>query len=365
MLFNSFIFPTVIPYVVGELHFRELSVGSVLVFLFYILTRAAVLIVSRYIPLSYNNYDEKMIDSISLFDGNVLVDRYESISIFVKVILLLAVIVLLILLILPIMAGGSVFTARVITRFSELEKEEAERKLLYEQKRNLMLSDIAHDLRTPITTIYGYSRAILDGKADKNLTDEYLGLICKKSENVVELINLLFDYVKMDSIGFALHRESIDLSELVRQAGALLYQDFIDAGMELVPDIPEEEIRTKADRVQLSRAINNLLTNAIKHNPAGTRIGLILKEQPGGWRLCVADNGPVIGEEISGDLFEPFKTGDESRKSGGGSGLGLSITHKIATLHGYGLRLCQGNDLPSDIEKEGYTKCFLITNSKI
>ena len=359
---NKLIFPLFSPILFGNKSAADYDVLSLLVFCLFLIFRGVLLVLSFFVPISIANLDDRLIDKITVFQNNILANRYETLGISARIFLILLIIAVIVLLILPILIAGSIFTGRVIARFSELEKEEQEKKNLYEKKRNLMISDIAHDLRTPITTIYGYSQAILDEKADPDKVRDYLELISMKSQKVDELINLLFDYVKIDSEGFTLHKEIIDLSELARQAGALLYQDIEDAGMELVAEIPEEEIRIEADKIQLSRVINNLISNAIKHNPAGTKIGLFLMGDEGRWSLYVADSGDEIDKKLADDLFEPFAIGDESRTSKGGSGLGLSIAHKIARLHGFDLKLLQGWSVPSDIRTEGFTKCFEISS---
>ncbi len=361
LLLNNLLLPRVSQFLFDGKGIVEYDVRTVFVYFLYLLFRGAVLFISRYIPLGIGGLDDKLINSVSLFKGNILVDNYESIGFWTKVFLLGMIIVMLIFLIAPVFIGGVVYTGRVIARFSKLEKEENERKDQYEKKRNLMLSDIAHDLRTPITTIYGYSQAILDGKAGEDKRDEYLNLICMKSKKVDELINLLFDYVKIDSEGFVLHKEKTDIAELARQAGALMYQDIIDTGMELFVQIPEDAVlEAAADKVQLSRVITNLISNAVKHNPKGTRIGLFLADNVFSWSLYVADDGAEIEPAMAENLFEPFKTGDSSRTSGGGTGLGLSIARKITEMHGFKLSLLQGKELPSDVKSDGFTKCFEI-----
>ncbi len=362
LILNRLIFPLFSPLLFGRGGIRSYDVTTVLVFFLYLLVRAVLFIVSRFIPIGINHFDDKLIASITLFKGNVLAEQYDSNSIWIKLFLIALIIAVIMLIVFPPLMAGAIFTGRVVSKFSLLEKEEAKRKALYEQKRNLMISDIAHDLRTPITTIYGYSQAILDEKADPDKVRDYLNLISMKSKKVDELINLLFDYVKLDSEGFTLHKERTDLSELARQAGALLYQDVTDAGMELAALIPEEEIPVDADKVQLSRVINNLISNAIKHNPAGTKIGLIILGDEKKWSLYVADSGEPIDEKAAENLFEPFVTGDESRTSKGGTGLGLSIAHKIAILHGFDLKLLQGWSVPADVRLEGFTKCFEISS---
>ncbi|MCR4617948.1 MAG: HAMP domain-containing histidine kinase [Lachnospiraceae bacterium] len=360
LLLNNLIFPGLSPFIFGKKNIVDYDVFSVLGFFAYCILQGCFVFASRYFPIGLTDIDQKVVEKLRIFKGNVLVERYEALDWRVKAIMIVSILIIIAILVMPILIGGSVFTARVVKHFDDLEKEEKEKQALYERKRNLMLSDIAHDLRTPITTIYGYSQAILDNKATPEKTEEYLKLISMKSKKVDELINLLFDYVKMDSEGFTLHKEKCNLSELVRQAGALLYQDIYDAGMELDADIPEEEIVIDADKVQFSRVVVNLLSNAIKHNPPKTRVGLFLFGDARFPRIYVADNGPSISPEMAIEIFEPFTTGDESRKSSGGSGLGLSIARKISALHGFELTLLQEDKVPSRVKEGGYTKCFAI-----
>ena len=231
-------------------------------------------------------------------------------------------------------------------------EQEAERQE-YDRRRNLMLSDIAHDLRTPITTISGYAQALKDNVVqEEQKRQEYLQAIENKSRRMSDLINLLFEYVKIDSDGFSLDREELDLCELLRENAALIYQDMEDAGMDFEVDVPEEKYMINADRVQMSRVITNLMVNAIRHNQPGTKILLSLTERMGLVTVCVADTGNPIPEDIRETLFEPFSKGDKSRSDGKGSGLGLSIAKKVIDMHGYNLSLEEG--------PAGYTKSFTI-----
>ncbi len=125
--------------------------------------------------------------------------------------------------------------------------------------------------------------------------------------------------------------------------------------MELEIDVPEVNFRIKADPAHLRRLVTNLLNNAIRHNPKGTKILLRMELRPGVAIVSVADNGvPLKGK--AQELFEPFVRGDDARTSDGGSGLGLSICRKVAGLHGYGLTLVQ--------PYPGYTKAFVLSCSE-
>lgn len=272
-------------------------------------------------------------------------------AVFLFLFLLVAVIIMLF----PYVIAAITYAKLVVEEVRAIEARRDAQKQEFDRKRNLMLSDIAHDLRTPITTIYGYSKAIMDGMVTEGKQQEYLMAIYNKSARMSDLTNLLFEYVKLDSEGFALEKEELDLSELLRENAALFFSDIEEAGMELSVDIPEKEERIVADRMQLSRCVTNLLVNAMRHNPPGTKIELALRKQAGIWLVIVADTGEEIPEKIKDHLFDPFSKGDNSRKSGKGSGLGLSIVDKVVQMHDWQLKLEQPYGK--------YQKAFVITIS--
>ena len=227
--------------------------------------------------------------------------------------------------------------------------EEKEQQLAYDRQRNLLLSDIAHDIKTPLTTLCSYSKALSDEAVQGKKRQEYLDAIYHKSMRMSELITLLFEYVKMDSSGFELHKEEGDLGETLRECAAMLYTDYEDKKMELKIEIPEEPIPYCMDKVQMSRAITNLLTNAVRYGREGGKALVRLEE----YTITVADDGMEIEQEFAKHIFEPFSRADRARSTKGGSGLGLSIASKIVQMHGGELKLdCDYG--------HGYTKAFQI-----
>ena len=205
-----------------------------------------------------------------------------------------------------------------------------------------------------MTAVTGYASALAEGKIeDSGQQQEYLDVIYHKSMQMSGLITLLFEYVKLDSEGFSLKKTREDLTEILRESVAALYTEFEAKEMELEVEIPENSIYFSVDRVQFQRAISNLLHNAIKHNPTGTAVGVIMEEKEEYLEIRICDNGVLIPQETADYIFEPFVMGDESRSSKGGSGLGLSIVQKIISMHGGEIFLRQ--------EPEGaYKKAFVI-----
>ena len=259
----------------------------------------------------------------------------------------------IVLFVIPILATIHMFTKVILDEVARLEEEKMAFQKEYEKKRNLMLSDIAHDLRTPITTIAGYAKALNDGMVTgEDKKREYLEAIENKSDRMNNLINLLYEYVKLDSDRFALKKEQVDLAELLRENAALLYPDVEEKGMEFVVDIPEHPCMVEMDPLQVSRVVTNLINNSIRHNEPGTTITLEFKDVFYNREIIISDDGEPIEESVVEHIFEPFAVGDASRRTKGGSGLGLSIARRIVEMHGWSIDLFQN--------KRGYKKAFII-----
>lgn len=253
---------------------------------------------------------------------------------------LLLVTMLLMLLAPPLL--GALAYARLVVRKIRALQEARERELAQiDQRRSQFLTDVAHDLRTPLMAISGMAHAMADGVVrDDGTRDEYLRAICDKSDKMSGLVSSVFDYTKLGGGSYVLDREVIELPELLLREAAVAYTDVEDAGMHLSVEVPEESCRVNADQTQLARVVANLLTNAVRHNDAGTEVALLLVRQAGVAFVVVADTGdPIPGDPE--ELFQPFVRGDAARSAKGGSGLGLSICRRIAELHGYGLFLVQ------------------------
>ncbi|MCM1268032.1 MAG: HAMP domain-containing histidine kinase [Bacteroidales bacterium] len=259
------------------------------------------------------------------------------------------VLILLELRMAPYLAGAFFYCRMVAKKMNELLEEEKEQQQAFERRRSLLLSDIAHDIKTPITTICGYSRALSEGVVEAEKRQAYLDVIYQKSLRMDELLTLLFEYVKLDSEGFTLHKEQGDLAELLREMTALLYADFEEKKITVVTEIEEEDAAFVMDRLQLGRAITNLLTNALRYGKEGGRALVRLSDG----EITVADDGEPIDPAFAEHIFDPFTRADRARTSTGGSGLGLGIAKKIVEMHGGKLVLNQNFG-------GGYTKAFQI-----
>lgn len=215
---------------------------------------------------------------------------------------------------------------------NKLENSELERDKLIKDKQS-MLADISHDLKTPITTIQGYSKALADGVILPEEYEKYFNIIYSKSTRLTELINIFYEYSKLEHPNFELVFEEVDLAEYLREYIAIKYEDILENGFNIEVDIPEKVMEYKIDKVQFQRALDNILGNAMKHNPIGTQIYVALINKEEGYKIIIADNGVGIPQDIINNIFSPFIVGDESRNTKQGSGLGLAITKTIVEMH--------------------------------
>lgn len=235
----------------------------------------------------------------------------------------------------------------------ELEKSLKLRKEMENQKV-LLFANMAHDLKTPITTIQGFSKALLDGLVqNKEKEAEYINTIYSKSKTMNDLIDRLFEYVKTNSDLNGLNREKTDVAELLRNCISELYTEFEEHQISLEINIPEKELIKNVDKVELHRVYTNILMNVITHNQDG--ISCLVKMDEDG-KVFIADSGNAIALKYAEEIFQPFGKSDTSRKSGQGSGLGLSLSKKIMEKHGGDIIYL--NTYPS------YTKAFEIILEK-
>ncbi|SDL48993.1 Signal transduction histidine kinase [Paenibacillus jilunlii] len=213
-------------------------------------------------------------------------------------------------------------------------------KVQMERGRQRMLADIAHDLKTPISTLYGYAKALHEGMVkDNDKQQSYLLSIYTKAKRVDALLDTLFEMTQLDHPDYMLDRQVQDLGECMRTAILDHFSEIEEKELELEVRIPDTEVRYAFDRKQMSRVFSNLLSNAVRYNPAGTRLRVTLETHADGLWLEFADNGSGIPEHLRSVIFDPFVRGDQARSNAGGTGLGLAIAYKIVSLHQGSLQL--------------------------
>jgi signal transduction histidine kinase len=233
----------------------------------------------------------------------------------------------------------------------ELARRRDERKRMEEEKRRIIAS-ISHDLRTPLSSVYGYAESLRDvpdvGAGEVSSQAE---VIRSKAEYMEQLLEELLDYSASDAAASQLTEEELDLCELLRTAVIGFLPQMRSKGIDPVIDVPENSGWVRGDRTLLSRAFENLLKNAVSHARDGTalRVGLRrqrdsaeLTEKAPAWRVVVTNTGTPIPEEERGRIFDAFYRADASRREGG-LGLGLSIARRIVEQHGGTLGLAESS----------------------
>lgn len=215
----------------------------------------------------------------------------------------------------------------------KLKLSEEENKRLTESK-NRMLMDLSHDIKTPITTIRGFSAALNSGLVkDEEQRERYYKTIYNKSERVGELVDDLFEIVRLENDGYILNLQTTDICELIREIVLEFIDELEEKEFELDINIPDKPINLAVDVKMFKRVIVNLIENAIKYNENNTKLRVEVEELEDSIVIEIADNGVGIRENVRNNIFDEFVRGDESRGSDGGSGLGLAIAQKIIHLH--------------------------------
>ncbi|GAA0382908.1 HAMP domain-containing sensor histidine kinase [Paenibacillus motobuensis] len=226
---------------------------------------------------------------------------------------------------------------------SKLEKAEADKKRL-EESRQRMLVNLSHDVRTPITSIQGYAKALQLGMIEDEAHEQrILSLIYTKSQLVSELIDEVFELSKLESPDYPIIMKEQDLTEFLREIAVEFYELYEEKQLSFDCSIPQGEIIVPFNKSLLYRAVSNLLGNSLKYNPAGTRVGLKLADSGEKVQIEVTDNGVGISEPLRDKIFGAFVRGDAARKSDGGTGLGLTIARHIAEKHDGRLTLETGD----------------------
>ncbi|MFC5468124.1 sensor histidine kinase [Cohnella suwonensis] len=201
-----------------------------------------------------------------------------------------------------------------------------------EQMRQEFVSNVSHEIQSPITSIRGFSTTLLQEDIPADDRKRYLSIIAAESERLSRLSEDLLKLASLESEHHPFTPESFRLDEQLRRtviaAEPLWSQKNLDIDLEL------QEVFVNADEDQLAQVWTNLLTNAIKFTPPGGRISIELTKRDKESTVRMTDNGIGIAEEDVHRIFRRFYKSDKARnRSQGGSGLGLAIVQKIVSLH--------------------------------
>ena len=217
-------------------------------------------------------------------------------------------------------------------------KESAEEKVLLDKENKELISNISHDLKTPITAVKGYVEGIMDGVADTpEKMDRYVKTIYNKTNEMDHLINELTFYSKIDTNRIPYTFSKLNVEDYFGDCAEEVGLELETRGIELVyANYVESDVLVIADGEQIRRVIHNIISNAIKYmdKPKGI-IQIRVKDVGDFIQVEIEDNGKGIAAKDIAYIFDRFYRTDVSRNSSkGGSGIGLSIVKKILEDHG-------------------------------
>lgn len=203
-----------------------------------------------------------------------------------------------------------------------------------EQNRQRFISDISHELRTPMTSISGFVQGMLDGTITDADRDYYLQIVLEESTRLTKLVNDMLEMSKMQSEEFKLDIAPFNITELICTCLIEFEKKIEDKSLDVNVDFRPEKLITLGDKDQIKRVLINLLDNAVKFSHSGTTIDVNTWIEHGKAHVSVSNTGDGVKDEDLKYIFDRFYKTDKSReKDRTGAGLGLSLVKNIIRLH--------------------------------
>ncbi|HWK23488.1 MAG TPA: HAMP domain-containing sensor histidine kinase [Ureibacillus sp.] len=213
-----------------------------------------------------------------------------------------------------------------------------------ERLKTELITNVSHDLRTPLTSIITYTDLLKNPKLTEDERKQYIDVLDKKSARLKTLIEDLFEVSKMASGNMELTKQRLDLTQLLKQAIGEHEEEFAKLNFEIRTSIPDYPLLAYVDGQKMWRVIDNLIVNALKYSLEGTRIYITLKHNGPIAEFTVKNVSKFELAENVEELTERFKRADASRHTDG-SGLGLAIAQSIVDLHNGRLSIDVDGDL--------------------
>ena len=235
-------------------------------------------------------------------------------------------------------AGGHDELSELAAAFEQMRirlKDSVRLKEKAEAERRTMMASITHDLKTPITSILGYSEGILDGVAGTaEKTHEYALVICKKARSLQLLVEDLSLISRLENAQLPLEKQEEDIGAFASELASEFFMDMQSVELDA---LDEQNLIVLIDREKMARVLINIFQNCAKYKKPDQQrpeVRISLVRQNGDALLTISDNGIGIAKRDLPYLFDQFYRADESRSPQAGSGLGLSIARQLVQLHG-------------------------------
>ncbi|HJE27004.1 MAG TPA: HAMP domain-containing histidine kinase [Limosilactobacillus pontis] len=216
---------------------------------------------------------------------------------------------------------------------SAVQSMDDERKI--EKSKDELITNVSHDLRTPLTSIIGYL-GLIEDKQYQNEEDilKYTHIAYEKAKQMKNLVDDLFEYTKVQQHGAPVNIMRVDLNQLLEQLTASFALEADRRGIEISSKVVPNPLMIEADPEKLGRVFNNLVANAFKYGNGASYIRITAHQEQDKVVVKVANDGTPIPEKAQSHLFERFYRAEASRsRATGGTGLGLAIVKSIVDLH--------------------------------
>lgn len=227
---------------------------------------------------------------------------------------------------------------------SAVKSMDDERKI--EKSKDELITNVSHDLRTPLTSIIGYL-GLIEDKQYQSEEDilKYTHTAYEKAKQMKTLVEDLFEYTKVQQHGAPVNIMRVDLNQLLEQLTASFELEAQHRGIEISSKVVPNPLMIEADPEKLGRVFNNLVANAFKYGNGASYIKVDARQQGNDVVVTVANDGTPIPAKALGHLFERFYRAEESRsRATGGTGLGLAIVKSIVDLHHGSVRVTSDED---------------------
>lgn len=210
-----------------------------------------------------------------------------------------------------------------------------------EATRRDFVSNVSHELRSPLTSMRGFLEAMQDGTIARNEYDKYIDIVLSETRRMTSMVNDLLDLARIESGRTALKLEIFDINELIRRTLITFEARIYDQKMEVEVKFAQEQYFVEADSAQISQVLRNIIDNAIKYSPAGGRLRIATYALRREVYVSIQDSGQGIPEEDVPHVFERFYKVEKAHTptKQGGTGLGLSIVKRIIDQHGQTITL--------------------------
>lgn len=204
-----------------------------------------------------------------------------------------------------------------------------------EQMRKDFVANVSHELKTPVTSIKGFTETLLDGaKNNQETLDAFLSIILKESDRLQTLIHDLLELSKIEQQGFQLNIQNFDLCGLLDEVVALLAGKAEEKNIQMEFSDDHDEVYIDGDVDRLKQVFINLIGNAITYTPPNGKVAIVLEGDNGNIRVHVKDSGVGIEKAEIPRIFERFYRVDRARsRNSGGTGLGLAIVKHLVEAH--------------------------------